>query len=128
MKITVRHYDQEVHNGKRKLIDKFLRFLYNEYPVDSDVEIHFLPQRKGNMTTGSRDNNNVIKVLTKSRITRDIFRTLAHEWVHILQDNDPETIKKTEREIEDHANSLSGYLVRKFQKENPHHEVEIYKD
>ena len=68
MKIIVRHYDKDVSDNKRKLLDKFLRFLYKEYPVDSDVEIHFLPTRNGHMTTGSRDTNNVIKVLTKNRI------------------------------------------------------------
>jgi len=105
----------------------FLKFLQDNAPLNKDVSIVFQDERNESITTGKQYADNMV-VFVKSRILVDIMRTLAHEWVHILQDNDPETIKKTEREIEDHANSLSGYLVRKFQKENPHHEVEIYKD
>jgi len=128
MKIIVRHYDKDVSDNKRKLLDKFLRFLYKEYPVDSDVEIHFLPARNGPMTTGSRDTNNVIKVLTKNRISRDIFRTLAHEWVHEYQ----RTVLGRERgpDIgglnEDEANALAGSLIKKFEKKFPNFEEMMY--
>ena len=64
----------------------------------------------------------------KDRLLVDVLRTLAHEWIHRMQDQNMKTIPQLDRPSEDHANSLGGYWLRQFNKENPEHETEIYKD
>lgn len=128
MKVIVHHYDKDVSKNKRKVIDNFLKFLYQEYPVNNDVNIHFMSHRSGEMTTGSRSQDNVIKVLTKNRITRDILRTIGHEWIHEYQ----RTILSRERgpdiggKNEDEANALAGSLIKKFEKKFPNFEEIMY--
>lgn len=128
MKVKVHHKDTSVSENKRKVIDKFIRFLYTEYPLENDLKIYFLPDREGKMTTGSRGQDSSIKVLTKKRITRDILRTLAHEWVHEYQ----RMVLGRERgpdiggENEDEANSLAGSLIKKFEKNFPNLEFMMY--
>jgi Zn-dependent peptidase ImmA (M78 family) len=104
-----------------------LKFLQDNAPLNRDLVIVFQDKRNESVTTGKNFDGKLV-VFTKSRILIDILRTLAHEWVHTLQEQDPQNLNKTERESEDHANSLAGYLIRKFMKENPEHEVESYKD
>jgi hypothetical protein len=128
MKVIVHHYDKEVSKNKKTVIDNFLKFLYREYPVKNNVEIHFMPYRSEEMTTGSRSQDNVIKVLTKNRITRDILRTIAHEWIHEYQrtilnrDRGPDIGGKNE----DEANALAGSLIKKFEKKFPNFEEMMY--
>jgi hypothetical protein len=128
MKVIVHHYDKEVSKNKKTVIDNFLKFLYKEYQVKNNVEIHFMPYRSGEMTTGSRSQDNVIKVLTKNRITRDILRTIAHEWIHEYQrtilnrDRGPDIGGKNE----DEANALAGSLIKKFEKKFPNFEEMMY--
>jgi hypothetical protein len=53
---------------------------------------------------------------------------MAHEWIHALQNQNLVTQPQLEKPSEDHANSVAGFLIRKFVKDNPEHEVEVYKD
>lgn len=128
MKVTVIHHDKNVTSGKKKIIDSFLKFIYDEHPLDDDLTIFFLPKRVGKMTTGARTEDNSIKVLTKSRITRDILRTLAHEWIHCYQrevlgrDRGPDIGGLNENE----ANALAGSLIKKFEKKFPNFEQTMY--
>jgi hypothetical protein len=87
-----------------------------------------LGDRIGSMTTGLRNSNGEISVLAKNRILRDILRTLAHEWIHEYQ------LNVLGREIgldigginEDEANSISGKLLKIFEKLYPHKEYMMY--
>jgi hypothetical protein len=128
MKVTVYHHDKNVTKNKRGLIDNFLRFLYSEYPLESDLTIFFVPERVGDMTTGSRSEDNIIKVLTKNRISRDILRTLAHEWVHEYQRDILGRDRGTDIGglNEDEANALAGSLIKKFEKKFPNFEETMY--
>jgi hypothetical protein len=82
------------------------------------------------MTTGSRSDKNLLKILTKGRMNRDIFRTLAHEWVHEYQRD----VLSRERgediggKNENEANAIAGILIKKFEKENSSDEPKMYDD
>lgn len=127
MKLALKKIRQNLRPNQVGITLDFLKFLQDNAPLNKDLVIIFQDKRNESITTGKQIDNEIV-VFTKSRILIDILRTLAHEWVHNLQNQSTENLKKTEREIEDHANSLAGYLVRKFMKENPEHEVESYKD
>jgi len=109
-------------------LKKFLKFLQKEFPLKDDVKIMFLNKRIGKMSTGSRNNDSVIKVLVKGRLNRDIMRTLAHEWVHEHQRN----VLKREHgpdiggKNEDEANAFAGQLIKKFEKKYPDLENIMY--
>jgi hypothetical protein len=79
MKVIITHRNSGIPQKDYKLIDLFLRFLQKQYPLKNNLKIFFISERTGNMTTGSRTEENEIKVLTKGRIYRDILRTLSHE-------------------------------------------------
>lgn len=128
MKVTVKHIKSKIDKWNYKIIDKFIYFLQEEYPLNNDVVINFVGERIGKMTTGSRRKDSNIFVLTKKRIIRDILRTLAHEWVHEYQMN----VLNRERgpdiggENEDMANAEAGALMKKFEKKNPKIEEKMY--
>lgn len=128
MKVTVVHQDKDRASRNKGVCDRFIKFLFSQYPLKHDLKIYFLKNRVGEMSTGSRNDNHTIKVLTKNRINRDILRTLAHEWVHEYQMD----ILKRERgqdiggKNENEANALSGSLIKKFEKKFPNFEDTMY--
>lgn len=129
MKVKITHKNSGIPQKDYNLIDLFLRFLQKQYPLKHDLKIFFLSERTGKMTTGSRTEDDEIKVLTKGRIYRDIFRTLAHEWVHEYQ---RDVLKwKHGPDIggrnEDMANSEAGALIKMFEKIYPDLEDSMYK-
>jgi len=128
MKVTVTHKNSGIPQKDYKLIDLFLRFLQKQFPLKNDLKIFFISERVGNMTTGSRNEDDEIKVLTKGRIYRDILRTLAHEWVHEYQrdvlewEHGPDIGGRNE----DMANSEAGSLMKMFEKLYPSLEDKMY--
>lgn len=128
MKVTVKHINSGLNEGEIKHMDNFIKFLQKELPLKEDIIIEFLGQRKGGMSTGSRSDNRLIKVLSSGRMNRDICRTLAHEWVHEYQltnlrrKHGPDIGGKNENE----ANSVAGILIKKFEKSNPESEGMMY--
>lgn len=128
MKVTIKHKKSGVDKKNFKLIDKFILFLQDEFPLKKDLVINFVGERVGKMTTGSRRDDNEIFVLTNKRIIRDILRTLSHEWVHEYQI----TILKYPKgkniggKNEDMANAESGSLIKKFEKKYPKIEKKMY--
>jgi hypothetical protein len=83
------------------------------------------------MTTGSsNDKKNEIFVLTKNRLTRDIFRTLSHEWVYQYQTQILGRNKNMDigGKNENEANAIAGILIKKFEKENSSDEPKMYDD
>ena len=75
-------YENKEFKKHSDFVNKFIKLLQREFPLKNDLKIFFLNQKKGEMSTGSRRSDNVIKVLVGDRMNRDIMRTLAHEWVH----------------------------------------------
>ena len=120
MKVSITYVDKEYKKHK-ELVEKFCAFLQKHFPLTETFRIQFLPERTGSMTTGSRSEDNLLKVLTKGRLNRDILRTLAHEWVHEYQ----RTVLKREHgpniggKNEDEANAEAGKLMKMFEEEYP---------
>lgn len=120
MKLTVVHTKSGINKKRFKIFNEFFKLLQDEFPLKEDLKIEFLGERKDKMTTGSRLPN-YIKVLCQKRMTRDIFRTIAHEWVHEYQ----HTILNREKgpdiggQNEDEANAFAGQLVKKFEEKFP---------
>lgn len=128
MKVTITHKNSGIPKKDYKLIDLFLRFLQKQFPLKHDLKIFFVSNREGKMTTGSRNDEDEIKVLTKGRIYRDILRTLAHEWVHEYQrdvlewEHGPDIGGRNE----DMANSEAGSLMKMFERIYPDLEDKMY--
>lgn len=128
MKISIIHIKSGIDQKFTKLYDTFIRFLYKEFPLKRDLRIYFLGDRTGHMTTGARTPDSELKILSKGRLTRDILRTLAHEWVH---EYDTTILEKPRTgdvggENENKANSESGRLVKLFEKTHPDFEEWLY--
>ena len=130
MKVTVSHIKSGIPKKYYNFYDKFIKFLQKKYPLKKDIKIFFMGERIGNMTTGSRTEDHILKVLSVGRLNRDILRTLSHEWVHEHQ----RQILKREKgkniggRNEDEANASSGTLIKQFEKDNPSDEQKMYND
>lgn len=127
MKIILKNIRQNTRPNQVGIIKDFISFLQDRAPLKNDIVVIFTSDRTDHLMTTGRQIEDSIKIFVKERILIDIMRTLAHEWVHELQFENSED-PQSERKIEDHANSLSGFLIRKFVSDNPHHEAELYKD
>lgn len=128
MKVTIKHIDSDVPNENYEFYNNFIKYLQKSYPLRSDIIIKFVGERIGNMTTGQRNAQNELIILSKGRMNRDILRTLAHEWVHEYQrtilnrDQGPDIGGKNE----DEANSESGSIIKKYEKSHPKNEKKMY--
>jgi hypothetical protein len=127
MKLTVIHTKSGINKEQHEMYNKFFKLLQKEFPLKDDLKIEFLGVRKGGMTTGSRLPN-YIKVLCQNRMTRDIFRTIAHEWVHEHQHSIEK--RKIGPDIggrnEDEANAYAGQLIKIFEKKYPEYVENMY--
>jgi len=127
MIVKIKFKDNKLKKS-HKLYLEFIKFIQNNYPLRDNLNIEFLKERVGMMTTGARTSDHTLRVLTKKRMNRDILRTLAHEWIHEYQ----MTIlgRKLGPNIggqnEDEANALSARLIKMFEKEYPTEEKFMY--
>ena len=85
MKVHFKNIDKFLDPEQIKGIKEFVKFLQNELQLNDDVYITFMGGRDIKMTTGVRMPDSKIFVLAKNRLLIDIFRTVAHEWVHEFQ-------------------------------------------
>ena len=128
MKVTVRYIKSGMDESKREFMKSFIKFLQKEIPLNHDIEIEFLGERKGGMSTGSRNDKHLLKVLSANRMNRDVCRTLAHEWVHehqmavLNRKHGPDIGGQNENE----ANSMAGILIKKYEKLKPESEHKMY--
>jgi hypothetical protein len=128
MKVTIKHINSDVPNENYEFYNNFIKYLQKSYPLRGDIIIKFVGERIGNMTTGQRNAQNELIILSKGRMNRDILRTLAHEWVHEYQrtilnrDQGPDIGGKNE----DEANSESGSIIKKYEKSHPKNEKKMY--
>jgi hypothetical protein len=116
MKVTIFFKNCGVEKEKFPLVNQFIKYLQEHYPLKNDVEINFLGKRIGNMTTGSRQPG-LINVFCRKRIMRDILRSLAHEWFHEYEDIILKIPHKQHigGKNENLANSESGKIIKKFE-------------
>lgn len=128
MKVKLRHINSGMDSSQKEFVKDFIKFLQKEIPLKDEITIEFLGERKGGMSTGSRSDNKLIKVLSNGRMNRDICRTLAHEWIHehqmsvLNRKHGPDIGGQNENE----ANSGAGILIKKYEKEFPHNEKKMY--
>jgi hypothetical protein len=128
MDIKVSFYKCEISSDKIEVVNEFIKFLQKKFPLEDPVQIVFTGIRYGKMTTGSRTDNHILKILSADRMLIDILRTLSHEWVHEYQyqimnwDRGPDIGGKNEN----HANIEAGILMKIFQKEYPDYQEILY--
>lgn len=121
MKVGISYIEIDFGPEKAEVVNHFVKFLQKKFPLEEDFKIVFLGERLGKMTTGSRTDKNLLKILARNRMLIDILRTLAHEWVHEYQhqilnwEKGPDIGGRNEN----HANIEAGILMKKFQKEFP---------
>ena len=127
MKVKIKNIKPHFQPNQIGIVKDFIEFLQKNGPLRSDLVILFQDQRNENITTGKKFKD-AITIFAKDRLLVDVLRTLAHEWIHMMQDQNMKTMPQLDRPSEDHANSLAGYWIRMFVEENPEHETEIYKD
>jgi hypothetical protein len=127
VKVKIKNIKPHFQPNQVGIIKDFIEFLQKNGPLKSDLLILFQDKRNENITTG-KAYNGIITIFAKDRLLIDVLRTLAHEWIHLMQNQNIKTMPQLDRPSEDHANSLGGYWLRQFNKENPEHETEIYKD
>lgn len=128
MKVKIVHNNSGIGKDNYEFYNKFLKFLQTQFPLKNNITVYFLGDRKGGMTTGSRNDKSELKVLCKNRMTRDILRTLAHEWVHEHQLNvlGREHGPNIGGQNEDEANAYAGQIMKKFEKKYPKEEDKMY--
>lgn len=112
-----------------EVVKSFIDYLHKEIPLD-DVNVEFVNQRQGTMTTGVRQQDGTLKILAGGRMLLDVLRTVSHEWVHEGQHQ----ILGWEIEgdeiggpYENQANSLAGVYLKKFQVNHPEFMEILYK-
>ena len=112
---------------------EFVKFLQTELPLKEDVYITFKGSRDIKMTTGVRMPGHKIYVLAHKRLLIDIFRTIAHEWVHEFQHQkmglkDNQKVPNIGGPVENMANVLSGIFLKKFNKIFPDYSPIVYEE
>lgn len=111
---------------KLMIVKDFIKFVYLELGIKAIPAVVFTEDTnftKEKRSFGSYDpNQNSVVVYVKSRNLADILRSLAHELVHHLQ-NEEQRIQpdsgETGSDIENEANAVAGVLLRKYGKINP---------
>ena len=129
MDISVIYRKSGINKSEHTFFNEFIKFLQKNYPLEKNVNIYFLGTRIKGMTTGERTDEHELLILSSGRLNRDIIRTLSHEWIHEYQ----HAIKHKKKgkdiggHLENEANSLSGELVKKFERYHPKFKKLIYK-
>jgi hypothetical protein len=131
MKVCFKNLNKFFSDEQIEVIKTFIEFIQGETPLKKDIQITFLDERKGNMTTGQRKSYHRINVLSHNRLLIDILRTLAHEWVHEFQHQKLGLKEKTKvQDIggpeENMANIIAGIFMKQFQKEYPEMDKVLY--
>lgn len=114
----------------RELIEDFLYLLQEELPLKHDCTIEFVSQKKGVMTTGVRNPDEML-VLAQNRLLIDVLRTIAHEWVHEYQHQkmglkDTDVIQDIGGPEENMASALASVFIKKFERDYPQYKENIY--
>lgn len=129
MKLCLKFKKELVEKYQIDIIKEFILTLQKSLPLKGELEILFLDERKGKMTTGSfKNKENKIKVLFKGRMLADILRTLSHEWAHCY-DHQKLNIKDRKEvggKAEDYANETSGEITKGFIRKHPKLQNKIF--
>jgi hypothetical protein len=131
MKVCLKNIQNADLQDMVPVIKSFCGMLQSEMKLSDDVHIHFVTERNIPMTTGVRMPHHEIYILSKERMLIDVLRTLAHEWVHEFQHQkmglpEDEPIQDIGGPEENMASVLSSIFLKKFQKENPNFEKQLF--
>lgn len=122
--------DKNLFDEKQmEVIKSFIDYLHKEIPLDN-VNVEFVNQRQGIMTTGVRQQDGTLKILAGGRMLLDVLRTVSHEWVHEGQHQILGWEIKGDEiggPYENQANSLAGVYLKKFQVNHPEFMEILYK-
>lgn len=130
--ITDNEYSVKLENNSQLStyeISKFIRYCFSFLKISAvDVTVNIENERNDRLETlaSYMPYDKTVTVLGGGRHILDVFRSLAHELVHVKQDtegglDDPEQTKDNNDgvAIENEANSLAGVIMRKYGRENP---------
>jgi hypothetical protein len=130
VKVKLKNTDNLVPSNDLETIKIFLKFLQSEMALEKPITIVLSNQRKGEMTTGVRKNDEII-VLASNRLLIDILRTISHEWIHEYQFqkmglSEKDVIKDIGGPEENMANTIAGVHIKKFAKKFPSLKPSMY--
>jgi len=123
------HHSKKLTNlspVKYKIINLFINFCVNKLKIHTDFNVYLTDKNDNlgfNMTLACYDvNSNNIYCRTDSRFFYDVCRSIAHELVHLKQNQNNEIDWKKFTDVggiwEDEANSVAGVLCKEFTYEN----------
>ena len=130
MKVKIKNTDNIISEDDLETIKVFLKFLQSEMKLEKPITIVLSNQRKGEMTTGVRKNDEII-ILASNRLLIDILRTISHEWIHEFQFqkmglSEKDVIKDIGGPEENMANAIAGIHIKKFAKKFPSLKPKMY--
>ena len=102
------------------ILKRFLVFLKRELRLNYDIPIIFVDDAnfaKSIAAFGEISKENVIHLSIINRHPMDIFRTLAHEYVHYKQHIEKGSLHRSSHAgspTENQANAKAGELIRKY--------------
>lgn len=119
-------YKSFIIESKMKEINSFIDFLQQELELDHlpTVKIVDDPQFSKEMKTFGcfNLNDDEITIQIHKRHPLDVYRTLAHEFVHFMQKVSGKELNGEDgSECENEANSRAAVILRKYAKMVPNH-------
>ena len=64
MKITIKHIDSDIPKENYEFYNDFIQYLQKSYPLKNNIIIKFVGKRVGGMTTGQRNTQNELILLS----------------------------------------------------------------
>jgi hypothetical protein len=117
--------DLNIAPKKVFLIGDFINFCANWLPLDSEFKVYVVDDRDYHdisTTAAYHRGNNLVKVYGKNRAIVDILRSVAHELVHMMQDENGMLVGQIQDaggDIEDEANAKAGEIIKRYAKSHP---------
>tara|TARA_B100000214_G_C23965340_1_gene627439 strand:- start:2293 stop:2706 length:414 start_codon:yes stop_codon:yes gene_type:complete len=117
--------DLGLSNEKILLISDFCNFCSKFLNITNPFKVYVVADRKrhGIETTAFyQRGDGIIKIYGKNRAIVDVCRSIAHELVHHMQDENDMlvgVIQDAGGDIEDEANAKAGEIIKRFAKSNP---------
>jgi hypothetical protein len=118
--VQIKSFMRYINEAKEETITDFVRFAARQLGLQQEPNIEFVDVRDGSMTTAAYSPSDCsMKIYRGNRATFDICRSIAHEMVHQMQDeNGDELDGTTGSPCEDEANAVAGRLIRMYGSEN----------
>jgi len=117
--------DLNIAPEKAFLIGDFINFCANWLPIEGEFDIYVVDDRDTHeisTTAAYHRGNNIIKVYGKNRAIVDVLRSVAHELVHMMQDENEMLVGQIPDaggHIEDEANAKAGEIIKRYAKSHP---------